>query len=198
VHRGFSVNVKRINICVCILVAAFLLFSSCHWLGGGKRKKAEAEKFFDSGMSLAASKRYDEAIKAFDRAIALDDKHDNAYWARGISWAMKKENDRAIADYNRALEINPRHPWVYHNRGCAWRDKGEYDRAIEDFTRYLDINPRDAEAYNNRAFAWAKKGDYRKALSDAKKALSLKPDNEVYRFAVAKLKAKIKKSGSQN
>lgn len=190
--------IKKIIISTFFLIAACLLLNGCHWFGGpfkhGKKtKQLRAEELYKQGVSHATSKRYDKAIEAFNKALKIDKKYENAYWGRGVARAMQGRLDQAMADYDKTLELNACHAWAYYNRGCAWRDKGDYDKAIDDFTRHLEIRPRDADAYNNRAYAWANKGDLHKALDDAKKACNLEPENEIYQFSVTRFKAMINK-----
>ena len=189
---------KKIVIATFFLIFACLLLSGCHWFGspltrGKETKSSGAEDLYKEGISFAASKDYEKAIEAFNKALKVDSGYDNAYWGRGVARAVQGKIDRAISDYDKALELNVCHPWAYYNRGCAWRDKGNYDKAIEDFTRHLEIRPRDAEAYSTRAHAGAGKGDLLRALADAEKACSLEPDNEIYQFSAKKIKTMINK-----
>jgi tetratricopeptide (TPR) repeat protein len=191
--------IKKIIIATFFLISACFLLNGCHWFGSPykhKTKQLRAEDLYKQGVSFATSKHYDKAIEAFNKALKIDKKYENAYWGRGVARAMQGRVDQAIADYDKALELNVCHAWAYYNRGCAWRDKGNHDKAIDDFTRHLEIRPRDAGAYNKRAYAWANKGNLHKALADAKKARSLKPDNEIYQFSEKKFNSMInKKSG---
>jgi tetratricopeptide (TPR) repeat protein len=138
-------------------------------------KDLSAEDWFEKGFSLANSKRYEEAIMAYTKALDINPRHAKAYNNRGNAWAKKGNYNRAIADYNKALEINPRLTETYYNRGCNWADKGNYDRAITDYDSALEINPRYAGAYYNRGAAWADKGNYDRAIADFNRALEINP-----------------------
>ena len=147
-------------------------------------KNLSFEDWIEKGFSLANSKRYEEAIMAYTKALDINPRDARAYMVynnRGLAWAKKGNYDRAIADYNRALEINPRFAEVYTNRGLAWYGKGNYDRAIADFNRALEINPRYAEAYCGRGLVWAMRGDYDSAIADYNRALEIDPrDADAY------------------
>ena len=143
-------------------------------------KNLSAEDWFEKGLSLANSKRYEEAIMAYSKVLDIDPRLAGAYYNRGTAWVRKGNHDSAIADYNSALEIKPRDAVAYNNRGTAWICKGNHDMAIADFNSALEINPRHAKAYSNRGLVWADKGNYDMAIADYNSALEIKP-----RFAEA-------------
>ncbi len=155
-----------------------------------------AEDWFLKGISLARAYLYDDAIKAFSRAIEENPAHAKAYNNRGAAWYHKRDYDRAIADYTRALDIDRGYADAYNNRGAAWYHKGDYDRAIADYTAALrgaTLNPPDmsgsagshsrekgispvyADLYNNRGAAWYHKKAYDRAIADYTSALQINP-----------------------
>lgn len=60
------------------------------------------------GMSLMSLKRYDEAVKSFDKAVSLDPKDWTSISARGLCKFMLKDVDGAKKDFDSSLTINPR------------------------------------------------------------------------------------------
>ena len=133
------------------------------------------DDFFNQGISFLESRQYDEAIKSFSDAIAINPQHAVAYCNRGVAWFYKGDYDRAISDYNRALAINPRYTGAYCNRGVLWTNKGDYDRAISDYKKALDINAYYAPAYCGRGIAWFRKGDYDRAIADYNRTIDINP-----------------------
>lgn len=61
----------------------------------------------NKGLSLASLKKYDEAIKCYDRAIDIDSKLKEAWYNKGRAYALKGDHENAIDCYSRALEIDP-------------------------------------------------------------------------------------------
>jgi tetratricopeptide (TPR) repeat protein len=61
-----------------------------------------------------------ESIAAYQKALALDPKQEQA--ALGLGWAFQytKEYDKAIAAYNQAMQIDPKNASADANLGIAW------------------------------------------------------------------------------
>ena len=130
---------------------------------------------------------YDQAIKAFTKAIEKKPDYPEAYTNRGIDYVKKRNYELAIADHNKAIELNQDSAEAYFNRGGAYKSKGDdcqnqgdYNRAIADFTKAIELKPDFLGAYNHRGVAYRAKGEYDNAIKDFNKAL--KPDfiAEVY------------------
>jgi serine/threonine protein kinase len=98
---------------------------------------------------LARGGRFDEAIEAYNRALALNPREANGYINRGYCYYRKGELARAAAEYTMALEMDPRHAEAYNNRGMVWKEMGRIPEAIRDFTRALEFNPEHPLAGNN-------------------------------------------------
>jgi len=138
-------------------------------------KNLSTEDWFERGLSFYDSQQYEEAIKAYTKALNINPRYTDAYNNRGLAWADKGDHDRAIDDYNSALEIKPRDVYAYTNRGFAWCKKGDHDRAIADLNKALEIDPREAVAYNNRGIAWGNKSNFDRAIADFNIALEINP-----------------------
>ena len=132
---------------------------------------AADEDMFKIGLQLMGQQRYDEAIKAFSKAIEIIPNDYQAYNSRGVAWALKGDFDKAIDDYNQALKIRPRYAEAYNNRGYAHTQRGELKAALDDYSRALEIDPLFVDAYNNKAWILATTDD--KHLRDSAQAITL-------------------------
>ena len=81
----------------------------------------------------AERRRFDEAIRDCDTALALDPKGLTAYDVRGAAYLSKGDFDKAIADYNEAIRLDPKHAWRHVSRGFAYARNGERDKAEADY-----------------------------------------------------------------
>ena len=138
-------------------------------------KQLSAEDWFGRGITFEESKRYEEAIRAYTKAIEMNPLHTGAYNNRGNVWRDIGDFDRSYNDFNKMIELDSNSIFAYIGRGNALSDKGKYLQAIQDYNSCLLINPNFAEAYHNRGYAWMELKKYDKAISDFEKALQLKP-----------------------
>jgi tetratricopeptide (TPR) repeat protein len=58
---------------------------------------------------------YDQAIEAYQKAIEINPKDDEAYYNMGNAYDDKQAYDKAIEAYKKAIEINPKNDKAYAN-----------------------------------------------------------------------------------
>jgi len=145
-------------------------------------KGLSAVDWLEKGKSFLNAKKYDDAIKAYDKAIELDPEPDNAagaYFGRGVVYNMKGQLDRAIEDFNKAIELYPDYAHVYVSRGYVYSRKGQYDKAIMNFNKAIELYPDYANTYFGRGLAYYMKGQYDRAILDYNKTIELDPNDAV-------------------
>ena len=133
------------------------------------------------------SERYEEAIKGFDKAIAIY-QHAKTYNKQGITKKSLGRYQEAIQDFDTAIELIPDFAIAYYNRGNTYYrwdiakrksdDTGivqDFARPIQDYNKALEFNPDFAEAYTNRGVAKAKRRDYVVAIQDYTDAINRNP-----------------------
>ena len=77
-------------------------------LVSGQAGSASAAAAWNSeGNTYASQYRWDAAIDAYTRAIAIDPGLARAYFGRGVAYAALKHYDGAIADYEAAIAADP-------------------------------------------------------------------------------------------
>ena len=129
----------------------------------------------DRGVALVMEGKYDEAIKAFDKAIEQNPKDAVAYNNRGAAYGQIGNYKQQIEDSNKAIELNPGDAVAYNNRGVAHGELGDYEQEIKDCSKAIEINPNLAVAYYHRGIAYYKLGNRKQAAKDKNKAYALNP-----------------------
>jgi hypothetical protein len=79
--------------------------------------KAKAEKLKQEGNSLMSSKKYDEAIEMYNKAIALDSSNPVFYSNRAAAYSSKGDHLAAIGDANAAIKVDASFSKAYHRLG---------------------------------------------------------------------------------
>lgn len=136
-------------------------------------RDAEVASALSRAVFLHQTKRYDDAIDAYGRALALAPDLVPAYVSRGQAQLRSGRPDLAIADYDRAMHLDPRAAAAYNGRGLAYQGKGDAARAMADYDRALALDRRLASAYNNRGLAHSFAGESDRAIADFDRALAL-------------------------
>jgi len=135
-----------------------------------------AEPYFEQGLLFATAGKLEEAIAAFDQAVAIKpDDHDTLY-NKGIALGKLERYVEAIAAYDQALAIKPDYHNAFYNKGNALCYLGRYEEAIAAFDQALAIKPDDQDALNNKGNALGNLGRYEEAIAAFDQALAIKPD----------------------
>lgn len=143
------------------------------------------------GSALLGLGRQQEALAAYDRAIAMSAQNIEAHYNRGNALAAMKRFEEAIASYDRSIALNPNNAQVHDNRGSALASLSRIEAALASFSRAIQLNPRHAKAYANRGGAYAQIKQYDKALEDYEKAIVCDPSLDFVASNIVAMKMHI-------
>lgn len=138
-----------------------------------------SERWLEEGSALQEAGRYEEAIEAYSRAIALEPQNAYAYYVRGDAHFDLEQYRRAIKDYNQAIALNPQNAEAYHDRGQAYSFLNQHELALEDYNRAIMLNSQAAYVYCSRALTYFALRAYSRAIKDYDRAIALNPQYAV-------------------
>ena len=132
----------------------------------------------NEGYKLYKCKRYQEALNAFDMAIAINEENmfGEAYLCKGASLLPTGQQELAEEAYDRA--INKLCSGVYYSQGLLLSKAGGLSEAHSCYERAIELEPNDPKLYyelgrnlniNDRVFA-------KEAVKAFDEALRIKPD----------------------
>jgi len=93
------------------------------------------------GIVLQEQGKLEEAIEAYNKALAINPNYANAYNNMGAILQDQGKLEEAIEAYNKALAIKPDYAEAYNNMGNALKEQGKLEEAIEAYNRALSIKP---------------------------------------------------------
>ena len=128
------------------------------------------------GVVMIQTKRPDEALASYDKALALKPDYAVALNNRGYALQELKRPDEALASYDKALALKPDYAEALNNRGNALQEQKRPDQALASYDKALALKPDFAVALNNRGNALQELKRPDQALASYDKALALKPD----------------------
>ena len=131
------------------------------------------------GTAYANKGSFDEAIKAFEMGLSLDDKHPelynnlaNACYSYGFQTKDPFLFSRCFEYYKKAIELDPGYSVPYFGLGHAYKQQGNLGGAIYCWERALESDPDFGQARFDLAMAHLNSGNKVKAfemLSEYKK-----------------------------
>jgi len=139
---------------------------------------ADAQDYREQACAYVKLDRYDDALAALDRSIALSDKDATAIDLRGRIHESRKEMDLAFADYDRAVTLEPNDADYRRDRGDIWWDRSDYAKALADYEVAVVNAEKDPSNWFKRGNARLALGRFDDAIADYDKAIELKPDLE--------------------
>ena len=98
------------------------------------------------GTLLRLEKRYDEAIDAFQRSIAIAPRNADTFQNLGNALRAAERFDEALTAYRKAIEIDPVHTDAHLNLGRALYSFGRVDEATIVYSKWLEADPDNAIA----------------------------------------------------
>ncbi len=151
---------------------------------------AEADRIFMSNVKLEEGNRlnliiadwaYEEAVKCWTEAIALNPNNYLAYEARGYYFHLVsvQRYEEAIKDFTNAIRLHPSAE-NYFYRGTAYLATDRRKQAQQDFEMAIKISPNYSEPYGELAYIYATSGERKnvqKAIDCADRAISFDERN---------------------
>lgn len=144
----------------------------------GLSKEGLKMAYIYKGFSLNGLFRYNEAIRCFDKAIAIDPVDAASYTDRGLGYSYIKEYEKAILDFSKVLQLDStgkQAQAAYYYLGKIKFFQGSFEESVKYFDSLLVLVPTDAEAYFIRGTAKSNLLDSKGAIADYDLAIKNNP-----------------------
>lgn len=151
------------------------------------RHEKRGDEYLDQGL-------FNEAINAFDIAIAHNPKADTAYVKKGIALYSSGRPEEAVPLMDKAMKVTRRGKtwtwWPLYHKGVAQAMSDDLKGALKSFNASIKRNP-SHENYQGRARTYAQLEKLDKAVADARAALRHKPDDYLLSSFVSRLERQL-------
>ncbi|MBP0004402.1 MAG: tetratricopeptide repeat protein [Cyanobacteria bacterium SBC] len=138
--------------------------------------EAEVQRWVKRGMEQLDLDRYEAALLAFDRALALDDRQVRALIGRADALADLQRSQAALETYQKVLELDPNNAEAWGRLGDLQHELKRPEAAIESWDKALELDPKDVQTWINKGVALGLRlGRWQDALAAWDKALELDP-----------------------
>ncbi len=116
-----------------------------------KKEPGNVNAWVKLGNALMDSRRFAEAIDAYQKALSLDPKSVDVRVDMGTCYRNIGKPDMAVAEYRKAIEIDPRHSYAHRNLGVVLADDlHDNAQAIKEFEKFLELAPNGSDAVQIR------------------------------------------------
>ncbi|MFQ5898001.1 MAG: tetratricopeptide repeat protein [Candidatus Methylomirabilia bacterium] len=131
---------------------------------------------------------FDQAVEAYQKAVALRPFYADAYVGLGNAKAARGDVDGAVEAYNQALRYDPANPKVYVSLGkIYYAEKDLYYEAVAAYKQAIELDAEFLGARMGLGELYEEKGLYQDAIAQYGKVIELESDHTgaLYNLAVA-------------
>jgi tetratricopeptide (TPR) repeat protein len=138
---------------------------------------AKADDLFDAALAALNSGNMRAAIPLFQRVVALDPQHKQAWNDLGLAYLREGSYDDASAAFRKQLEVDPFDAHANDYLGLTLEEQQKYPDAIAAFRKQVAANPLDLVAHAALGTIFLEQHLYPDAVPELEKAAILSPDN---------------------
>jgi tetratricopeptide (TPR) repeat protein len=155
-----------------------------------KQAGSDPHVSFAAGMILAGWQRYDEAERAFARALDAAPSDFDILYNLGLAATRAGHFDRALEIFQTALKQRPNDVDCLYNLARVYTDRGQDDQAVVLLVKAQQLAPTRPDVALFLAHASEKLGYYADTAAAYDKFLKLRPNDDIARrergFALAR------------
>jgi tetratricopeptide (TPR) repeat protein/S1-C subfamily serine protease len=142
---------------------------------------ATAETWIERGNQLWRLQRYDEAVQAFDKAIALKPEFIHlAYYGKGSALIYLGELEAALTSLSLATEANPQFGTAFLAESSVLRLLNQQEKALVAIEEAIDLQNDNANLYSEKANILSGLKRYSEAEVAYNQAIQLNPRSAFY------------------
>lgn len=138
-------------------------------------KAMEAWDWINKGLSLQHLGNYEDAITAYDAALARNQRFFKPWLNKGICLVQLGRHADAMPCFTQAHTLEPLNPLPLTHLGNAYRTLGKHQDALAYYQRALDADPTFTDTWNERGAILHEFSYLDDALAHFDYALSLNP-----------------------
>ncbi len=106
-----------------------------------------ADIYCGRGISLASKGKLEEALRDYNKALALMPNYYKAYINRAIVFTHKNQYEAAISDFEKAVAIDPTSDEIYFSMARIYEMMGKNNEAATAYLSFIDNASAELEQY---------------------------------------------------
>ncbi|HEY9767534.1 MAG TPA: serine/threonine-protein kinase [Coleofasciculaceae cyanobacterium] len=162
---------KRLLLFVVLPLSLGLLF-----LAPKIWQAVQALKYYNEGNSLIEAGDYEEAILAFDRALANRDDFAQAWTNKGFAQGKLGNHLEKFSACVQATDVAADFAEAWNCRGLARFELKQYEKALAEYNRAIAIDADFYRGWFNKGQVLLKLGRPQEAINASRQVLETKPD----------------------
>lgn len=128
----------------------------------------EADNVARQGKEFLKKKMFEEALKSFQKVVALNSNHPDGYRNLGIIYGQEKMWSEALKAFEKAVEVNPNDFQSQKNLGILYLQQKNFEGASSALEKAMVLNPTDEKVQTYLSLAQKGRKGQSEAVSEAK------------------------------
>lgn len=147
------------------------------WIARAIRLDSKSDYVSSLGTALLRARRFELALKAFDKAASLQPENALHWKNLGAVLIDLDRPDEALLSLRQALNLHPQYVDAANLSGLILYRKNRFADALESFNISLEASPNQADALHMRALVFQNLGRLEEAAADGLRSQVLDPTN---------------------
>ena len=162
---------KRLLLFVVLPLSLGLLFLAPRiW------RALQALNYYNEGNSLIEAGEFEEAIEAFDMALANRDDFAQAWTNRGFAQGKLGRHLEKFSSCVQATDVAPDFAEAWNCRGLARFDLQQYESALEEYNKAISVDTDFHRGWFNKGQVLLRMGRPQEAIQATRQVLQIRPD----------------------
>jgi len=132
-----------------IAVAATVSVGQAEYVNPAIADKDSSAYWLDQAGLFSAYGNYPAAVRAYEKALALDPRNSEAYFGLGVALGALADYNGALASIDRAIGVSPGNGRYHYGRAWVLMLSNRSDEALAVFRKASDLGDIDAQMYLN-------------------------------------------------
>ncbi len=148
-------------------------------------QESEQIKEAKMGVTLLNEGKLDEAITAFNKALAIDPDLASAHYNLGIAYEKKNQPEEARKHFQETIRIRPDFGEAYQALGDSLMSSKKFEEASAVLSKASELMPESYAAFYNLGVSYSNSGKYGEAENAYRKATEISPNEPVAHYQLA-------------
>lgn len=131
----------------------------------------------DKAIAWHRAGRLLEAQRAYERILAIEQRHVTALHFLGVLHHQTGNSDLAVETIRHAIELDPEYADAHNNLGNILRETNQFDAAFDCYQRVVTLMPSHADGWNNLGVLLRGRGQYEEAERAYARAIAIDPSH---------------------